>query len=75
MLLAALDGSGVKVIAETNSLHHIVGGPLRLVSDLSAIALHPDAACIDGLDRRQHQLLQQLQQPGGWQRAPSCKAR
>lgn len=51
-----------KVVAETNSLHRIGGGPLRLVTDLSAVASHPDAACIDGLDRRQRQLLQQLQQ-------------
>ncbi len=63
-LLAALDGSGVRVVAETNSLHRIGSGPLLLVTDLSAIASHPDAACIDGLDRRQRQLLQQLQQPG-----------
>jgi hypothetical protein len=63
-LLTALDGSGVKVVAETNSLQRIGGGPLRLVTDLSAVAAHPDVTCVDGLDYRQRQLLQQLQQPG-----------
>ncbi len=63
-LLAALDGTGIRVTAETNSLHRIETTPLRLVTHVSAITSSPDAACIDGLDARQTALLRQLQQPG-----------
>jgi hypothetical protein len=63
-LLAALDGSGVEVRAETNTRHVIGDGPLRIVTDASAVPLHPDAACIDGLDACQWVLLRQLQRPG-----------
>ena len=64
VLLAALDGTGIRVTAETNSLHRVEGSPLRLVTHLSAITGSPDAACVDGLDPRQTALLRQLQQPG-----------
>jgi superfamily II DNA or RNA helicase len=63
-LLAALDGTGVAVTAESNALHRIGNGPLRLVTHPSAITTSPEAACIDGLDRRQHAMCGQLQQPG-----------
>jgi len=63
-LLAALDGTAVAVKAESNSLHRIGDGPLRLVTHPSAITASPDAACVDGLDQRQHAMWQQLQQPG-----------
>lgn len=63
-LLAALAGTGIRVIAETNSLHRVETTPLRLVTHVSAITSSPDAACIDGLDVRQTALLRQLQQPG-----------
>jgi hypothetical protein len=63
-LLAALDGTGIEVRAETNTRHIIGDGPLRIVTDASAIPLHPDAACVDGLDVRQWALLRQLQRPG-----------
>ena len=63
-LLAALDGTGVHVAAEGNLLHRIGEGPLRLVTHPSAVTANPDAACIDSLDRRQHAIPRQLQQPG-----------
>ncbi|MTW18313.1 hypothetical protein GJ689_19105 [Rhodoplanes serenus] len=63
-LLGALDGTGVRVTAESNVLHRIGDGPLRIVTDASAIAASPDAACIDGLDHGQHAIARQLQQPG-----------
>ncbi len=63
-LLAALDGSGIEVRAETNTRHVIGDGPLRIVTDADAVALHPDAASVDGLDARQWALLRQLQRPG-----------
>jgi hypothetical protein len=63
-LLAALDGSGIEVRAETNTRHVIGEAPLRIVTDAGAIPLHPDAACVDGLDQRQWALLRQLQRPG-----------
>lgn len=63
-LLAALSGTGVGVIAESNVLHRIGDGPLRLATHSSAIAANPDAACLDGLDKRQHAVLRQLQQQG-----------
>jgi hypothetical protein len=63
-LLAALDGTGVRVTAESNALHRIGDGPLRLVTHPSAITASPEAACVDGLDQRQHALCRQLQQPG-----------
>ena len=64
VLLSALDGSGVEVKAETNGLHLIAGGPLRLVSHPPAVVTHPEASCVDGLDVRQWEILRQLQQPG-----------
>jgi superfamily II DNA or RNA helicase len=63
-LLAALDGAGVRVTAESNALHRIGDGSLRLVTHPSAMTAHPDAACMDGLDPRQHAIWRQLQQPG-----------
>ena len=63
-LLAALDGTGIRITAETNSLHRVEDTCLRLVTHLAAIPSSPDAACIDGLDARQTALLRQLQQPG-----------
>jgi hypothetical protein len=42
-LLAALDRSGIEVRSETNTRHLIGDGPLRIVTDVSAVALHPDA--------------------------------
>jgi hypothetical protein len=63
-LLDALDGTGIEVHAETNARHIIGDGPLRIVTDAGAISLHPEAACIDGLDARQWGLLRQLQRPG-----------
>ena len=62
-LLAALDGSGIEVRAETNTRHLIGDGPLKLVTDPTAIPDHQDAACVDGLDARQWALLRQLQRP------------
>jgi hypothetical protein len=63
-LLGALDGTGIEVRAETNTRHVVADGPLRIVTDASAIPLHPDATCIDGLDARQCAILRQLQRPG-----------
>ncbi len=63
-LLAALDGTGVSVQAESNSVHRIGAGPLRIATHPSGIETHVDASCIDGLDPRQWDLLRQLQQPG-----------
>jgi len=71
-LLAALDGSGIAVVAETNSRHCIGAGPLRIVTTATAVADHPDAATLDGLDPRQWALLRQLQRPG--ERPPLCVA-
>lgn len=64
VLLAALDGTGITVRAETNSRHVIGDGPLHIVTDPGAVAEHMDAACVDGLDPRQWKLLRQLQRPG-----------
>ena len=64
-LLAALDGAGVEVHAETNSCHRVGdNGSLRIVTNARALADYPDAACVDGLDERQWALLRQLQRPG-----------
>jgi hypothetical protein len=63
-LLAALDGTGIEVRAETNTRHRVGDGSLRIVTDGNAVPLHPDATCIDGLDPRQWSLLRQLQRPG-----------
>lgn len=63
-LLAALEGAGVRVTAENNAVHRIGDGPLRVVTDPSAVTSSPDSACIDGLDPRQHAIARQLQQPG-----------
>ena len=63
-LLAALDGSGIEVRAESNTRHIIDDGLLRIVTDASAVPLHQEAACVDGLDARQWALLRQLQRPG-----------
>lgn len=71
-LLGALDGSGVAVVAETNSRHRVGAGALRIVTNPAAVADHPDAAALDGLDPRQWALLRQLQRPG--ERLPLCVA-
>jgi hypothetical protein len=63
-LLAGLGGTGIDILAETNTRHLIGDGPLRIVTDASAIPSHPEAACVDGLDARQWALLRQLQRPG-----------
>lgn len=63
-LLAALDGTGVRVTAESNALFQIGDGLFRLVTHPAAITATPEAACVDGLDQRQHALWRQLQQPG-----------
>ena len=63
-LIDALDGTGVDVRAETNGLHLIAGGPLRIASHPAAVLDHPEATCVDGLDQRQWALLAQLQRPG-----------
>jgi hypothetical protein len=64
VLLSALDGTGVEVNAETNTVHLIGSGPLRVVTHPSAVETHPEASCVDGLDVRQWHVLRQLQQPG-----------
>jgi hypothetical protein len=64
VLLAALDGTGIEIRAETNTRHLIGDGPLRIVTDASAVPSHLEAACVDGLDARQWALLRQLQRPG-----------
>jgi Helicase conserved C-terminal domain len=71
-LLAAFDGTGIYVIAETNARHRIQGSTLQLVTAASAVAGHPDASTLDGLDPRQWALLRQLQRPG--ERLPLCIA-
>ena len=63
-LLAALDGTGIEVTAESNNRHRIGNAPLRIVTDPAGVEDHVDAACIDGLDPRQWALLRQLQRPG-----------
>ncbi len=63
-LLASLDGTGVQVTAESNALHRIGDGPIRLATHPSAITASPEAAGVDGLDQRQRALWRQLQQPG-----------
>jgi superfamily II DNA or RNA helicase len=63
-LLAALDGSGVTLKAETNARFLVDDGPLRLVIERTEVTEHPDAACIDGLDTRQWKLLATLRRPG-----------
>jgi hypothetical protein len=64
VLLGALDGTDVKVEAESNSVHWIGDGFLRIVTHPSGAEIAPDASCVDGLDSRQWQLLRELQQPG-----------
>jgi hypothetical protein len=63
-LIQALDGTGVDLRAETNALHLIANGLLRIASHPAAMLDHPDAACVDGLDQRQWALLAHLQRPG-----------
>lgn len=63
-LLSALDGTGVSVKAESNSVHRIGGGPLLIATEPSGISTHPDASCVDGLDPRQWKMLRELLQPG-----------
>ncbi|TIL33929.1 helicase-related protein [Mesorhizobium sp.] len=63
-LLAALDGTGIEVKAESDALRLIGSGPLRIATRLSAIVEHPEASCVDGLDVRQWQMLRKLQEPG-----------
>ena len=53
-LLSALDGTGISVKAEqSNSIHLIGDGPLRIVTHRSGIVPDPNATQIDGLDVRQ----------------------
>lgn len=63
-LISALDGTGVTVAAESNSLYRIDASSLQVATHPSAIEKHPDASCVDGLDERQWDLLRRLQQPG-----------
>ena len=63
-LIAALEGAGVRVTAETNAIHRLGDGSLRLVTDPSGVTSSPEAACVDGLDPRQHAIARELQQPG-----------
>lgn len=63
-LLAALDGTGVQVTAESNALHRIGDGPLRFVTNPAAMHVSTEGVFVDGLDQRQHAIWQQLQQPG-----------
>ncbi len=63
-LLDALDGTDVSVKAETNAVHLIGSGPLRIATHPSGIETNVHASSIDGLDARQWELLRQLQQPG-----------
>ena len=63
-LLAALAGTGVGVTAENNAVYRIGDVPLRLVTDPSGVTSSPDAACVDGLDPRQHAIPRELQEPG-----------
>lgn len=64
ILLGALDGTDMSVNAESNVVHRIGDGPLRIVTHSSGIETHVHASCVDGLDGRQWELLRQLQQPG-----------
>jgi hypothetical protein len=54
----------VPLVGPADTLHLIGEGPLRIVTDSGAVALHPDASSVDGLDPRQWSLLRQLQRPG-----------
>ncbi|MBB5688603.1 superfamily II DNA or RNA helicase/DNA-binding transcriptional ArsR family regulator [Roseomonas alkaliterrae] len=63
-LLSALEGTGIRVKAESNTVHLIGTGPLRIVTHPSGVVAHPEASCVDGLDARQWRLLRELQQPG-----------
>ena len=72
LLLSALAGSGITVVPETNSRQRIGAGPLQIVTNAAAVADHPDAATLDGLDPRQWALLRQLLRPG--ERLPLCIA-
>lgn len=62
-LLAALKDTGVDTKAE-GRLWIINGGGLRIAAEGGAVLDHPEAATVDGLDRRQWALLRQLQRPG-----------
>jgi hypothetical protein len=64
VLLSALEGTGLVVTPESNSVHRIGGGPVRIVTHPSEIVTNPNASCIDGLDARQWDILRELQQPG-----------
>jgi hypothetical protein len=64
VLLAALDSTDVDVEAESNSVHRIGAGSLRIATHPSGNEIVTGASCIDGLDVRQWQLLRELQQPG-----------
>src|SRR5258705_1848734 len=46
VLLGALDGTDVKVEAESNSVHRIADGFLRIVTHPSGAELAPDASCV-----------------------------
>jgi len=64
VLLSALDDAGVIVKAESNSVHRIGDGPLRIVTHPSGILTDPSASCVDGLNARQWDILRELRQPG-----------
>ncbi len=63
-LLSALDGTTIKVSAESSSLHRIGHGPLRIATHSSAVEKEPNANCVDGLDDRQWAIVRELEQPG-----------
>lgn len=63
-LLSSLDGTTIKVTAESNWLHRIGQGPLRIATHPSAVERHPEAGTVDGLDERQWAIVRELQQPG-----------
>jgi Helicase conserved C-terminal domain len=64
ILLGALEGTEISVHAESNLVHRIGDGPLRIVTHPSGIETQVYASCVDGLDKRQWELLRHLQQPG-----------
>jgi hypothetical protein len=71
-LLDALAGTGNSMTAATNSRYRVENSTLQLVTAAAAVADHPDASVLDGLDPRQWALLRRLQRPG--ERLPLCFA-
>ena len=64
VLLSALDGTTIKVTAESDLLHRIGQGPLRIATHPSAVEKDLNASCVDGLDDRQWTIVRELEQPG-----------